>query len=262
MSALTREFHLKTGENSIKYTVVVSNFRQKIVLFKAGKYIRSKNFQVGRSTFCLCIKPSGDEGGSTDVAVYLQNMSDWDVIADVKFEVGNCKKKLSKKLFNKNDDPWGFRDLVPHARCHNGDLLVDGNFHLEVFIDLDGENVLPHHDVEEAISKMKSHVDQKFGAMKKMIENKFTKMDQRLATIEAGGASSSSSSSRDLECPVCAETVRPPMRLKQCGQGHIICDDCHRQRISHNATTGRECHTCKGPITGRPNALERILGLI
>ena len=29
---------------------------------------------------------------------------------------------------------------------------------------------------------------------------------------------SSPSCSLDLECPVCTETVRPPMRLKQCGQ--------------------------------------------
>ena len=45
-------------------------------------------------------------------------------------------------------------------------------------------------------------------------------------------------------------------------QGHIICDDCHRQRISHDARTGNKCHSCRGPITGRPNALEKMAGLI
>ena len=29
-----------------------------------------------------------------------------------------------------------------------------------------------------------------------------------------------------LECPVCLEEVRPPMWLRQCGEGHITCDTC------------------------------------
>merc|ERR1719187_85351 len=33
--------------------------------------------------------------------------------------------------------------------------------------------------------------------------------------------------SLDVECPVCMEVARPPMRLKQCGKGHIICDSCY-----------------------------------
>ena len=196
MSTLTTEWQLKTGENSIKYTVVVENFRQKIATFKAGRSIWSKDFKVGRSVFCLSIYPSGEKRNSTYVSVYLYNKSDWDVFADLKFEVGDCKYELSNKRFgtangDEHHDNWGFAKLVPHHRCNNGDLLVDGGcFQLEVFIDVDDEQVLPDHNVEdEAISKMKSldqKLDQKFEAMKKMIENKFTAMDQRLATIEAG----------------------------------------------------------------------------
>merc|ERR1719347_690811 len=26
----------------------------------------------------------------------------------------------------------------------------------------------------------------------------------------------------DVECPVCMEVARPPMRLRQCGMGHIV----------------------------------------
>ena len=80
--------------------------------------------------------------------------------------------------------------MVPQKRCYNGDLLIFGVFDLEVLIEV-------HDDEDEAVSKLKSHVDNKFEAMEKMIENKFTtmdrmienkftSMDQRLATIEAG----------------------------------------------------------------------------
>ena len=39
MSALTTEWQLKTGENSIKYTVVVEDFRQKINSFEAVQVV-------------------------------------------------------------------------------------------------------------------------------------------------------------------------------------------------------------------------------
>ena len=186
MSTLTTEWQLKTGVNSIKYTVVVENFRQKIATFKAGRSIWSKDFKVGRSVFYLSINPSGDKRDSTDVGVYLHNRSNWDVFADVKFEVGDCKRELSSQRFSANS-AWGFSEMAPHDRCNNEDLLSDGRFQLEVFIDVVDEEVLPNHDIEdEAVSKMKSHVNERFEAMKKMMENKFTKIDQRLAKIEAG----------------------------------------------------------------------------
>ena len=60
------------------------------------------------------------------------------------------------------------------------------------------------------------------------------------------------------ECPSCMEILRQPMRLMQCGQGHIVCDQCYTR------LEGREnlCPTCRGDITGRPTELERVLGLV
>ena len=36
----------------------------------------------------------------------------------------------------------------------------------------------------------------------------------------------------EVICPVCLETVCPPMRLVQCGAGHILCDSCYSQVMS------------------------------
>jgi hypothetical protein len=58
-----------------------------------------------------------------------------------------------------------------------------------------------------------------------------------------------------VECPICMEEAPPPMRLHQCNLGHIICDTCRRKVASAS------CPSCKKPITGRPVALERQLGL-
>ena len=232
MSGITKEWNLKTGENSVKYTVVVPNFRKKINTFKAGRSIWSKDFKVGRSVFYLAIVPNGTEKNSSDVEVYLYNKSDWDVIADVKFEVDDRKREYIEKRFEggSGGSGKGFADMAPHHRCTNRDLLIDGQFQLVTYIELKDEEVLPNHDVEdEGISKIMSHVDKKFESVdrkfesvdKKLesMESKFSEMEAKLKVISSlllGGASSSSS--RELECPVCSETVRRPMRLYQCGQ--------------------------------------------
>ena len=230
MSALTTEWKLKTGENSVRYTVVVPNFRKKINTFK-GRSIWSKDFKVGRSVFYLNIYPSGTETNSTDVGVYLANQSDWDVIVKVKFEVNGYRMmEFVERLEGKtedNVDTCGRDKLVPHHRCTNGDLLYEGKFELKAYVEVRDEEILPHHDSEdEEISKMKSHVDEKFESVDKKFESmerKFSTMeakleviDRKISSLSLGGASSSSS--RDLECPVCAETVMRPMRLYQCGQ--------------------------------------------
>ena len=102
-----------------------------------------------------------------------------------------------------------------------------------------------------------------------------------------------------LECPNCSETVKPPMRLKQCTQvnggsycfclaypiftqtfcslfktaifqGHIICDDCHSKRLETEVGRTRRkqspllCSqpTCDQKLSGRPASLEQLLNLI
>jgi len=58
-----------------------------------------------------------------------------------------------------------------------------------------------------------------------------------------------------VECPVCLDRVRPPMRLLQCDQGHVVCTLCYAQMVQKN------CPTCRGRIIGKPTVLENILGL-
>ena len=96
-AALTREWEMRTGENSIKYTVAVDDFGEKIVSFPVGKTICFKDIQIGGSVFYLAIMPAGQMINSTDVAVFLVNNSGRDVIADVEFQVGDCNRELQKQ---------------------------------------------------------------------------------------------------------------------------------------------------------------------
>jgi len=65
-----------------------------------------------------------------------------------------------------------------------------------------------------------------------------------------------------LECPICMESVQPPMRLMQCGQGHIICDSCFGKLERRGLCGLRSCTVCMQDIIGRPTVLEQIMKLI
>ena len=77
--------------------------------------------------------------------------------------------------------------------------------------------------------------------------------------------------SKSLTCPVCYEEAKPPMRLKQCINGHIICDTCYtrikregrlKRRTGDNPFPYNDsCHSCRRRVSGRPTQLETLLGL-
>ena len=110
--------------------------------------------------------------------------------------------------------------------------------------------------MKEEMREMKIQHDHELAAIQKGIE------ELRLSV--QGIAASGRASRRQFECPMCTEEARPPMRLKQCGEGHIICDTCYARDEQAREREGRErnqCGVCREQITGRPTALETFLGL-
>ena len=80
--------------------------------------------------------------------------------------------------------------------------------------------------LQAMVKNMDDKMTRKFQALEKKMGDKFNGKFQTGSFVELleyvsrclGGVS------RDLECPVCVETVKPPMRLNQCGQvgGDIV----------------------------------------
>ena len=73
----------------------------------------------------------------------------------------------------------------------------------------------------------------------------------------AGGGSSLGASRTDLsmfdkdfECSVCLDEMRPPVKIFQCKNGHVMCESCK----NHPEVT--TCPTCRIPLPG-PNSLMR-----
>jgi len=65
-----------------------------------------------------------------------------------------------------------------------------------------------------------------------------------------------SNAREEFICPICAEMMAPPTRIWQCGEGHILCQNCK------NHPEVKTCPACRGPFVGRNLAMERMAGII
>jgi len=248
------------------------------------------------------IYPNGDTSEDRgNVSVYLENKSDWSVKAQCQFSVKGHLVELEDEYYSRDGDSWGCDTFIPHSRCNTRDLLTkEGNFILEANIKLLEEEVTADRsDSKVEIEKLKTMIENQGAVienLKTVSETSSEAQRQEIHQLKEAVQSLTASlllrdtgsghlSLRDtgsghlslsplLECPVCLETVRPPMRLMQCGHGHIVCQDCYRRTREEARHQGdrepgdREgntdmdrCHTCRGQVTGRPSELERILGL-
>lgn len=55
-----------------------------------------------------------------------------------------------------------------------------------------------------------------------------------------------------FECPVCLEEMKPPARIHQCVDGHLLCGLC---RENPAIVT---CPVCRGNIMGRAVVMEKL----
>merc|ERR1719450_673806 len=237
---------------------------EKIKSFQPGSKISSKDFKIGMSTFCIDVYPGGFNGENDKfVGLFLVNKSGWRVKVKGSFAIPqtDISRALApvvviKSRLGRKAGDWGFKKMIPHYRCVKGDLLSEiGTLTFDVSLELIGEELLQGRDPpkEHTIERLEK-LEQQTAELGRMIQDLPQAQSSRLSMVE---------------CPVCMEEARPPMRLKECGQGHIICDTCQSRAEARASDEGERgnlnianCHSCRGMITGRPAALERVLGLI
>ena len=79
--------------------------------------------------------------------------------------------------------------------------------------------------------------------------------DQCVAAT-SGSTLASQNAKEEFECPICVEMMVPPVRIWQCGEGRILCENCK------NHPEVRNCPACRGQILGRNLAMERMAVLV
>jgi len=57
---------------------------------------------------------------------------------------------------------------------------------------------------------------------------------------------------KDFECSVCMEDMRPPIKIFQCRNGHVMCETCK------NHPEVLTCPTCRIPFPGPSSLLRNI----
>ena len=292
MSGLTTEYMIKKSDNSVRYDVLINAFHKKIKTFKIGREIYSRIFRVGESKFQIEIYPNGNtKEHKGNVSVFLQNKSDWKLKLKATLCVDHHDFSDSMERYFDADESFGWPTLVAHNQC-NYDNLREGTFEIQVTITVLEEQVTAERDmtgmnegVKEALdsqtTRLSSEVDivkeevcelkanmsgikEELLVMKRQQDRDMTAIKNGIGDLRLSMQGNATPYRRQFECPMCTEEARPPMRLKQCGEGHIICDTCYARDEQARQREGRlrnQCGVCREQITGRPTALETFLGL-
>jgi len=116
---------------------------------------------------------------------------------------------------------------------------------------------------EEFISKQRVLEEKQKAETERIVADK-TKLRTELAQLEQQledlmSKDTTSDSSNTLpcpECPVCLEMLMPPIRIMQCSNGHLVCEECEsKPELS-------SCPTCRQSFTGRATAMEQHLATL
>jgi len=285
MATFSNEWHVEKGDQSAKYIVYVDNLDKKIKTFQTGQEISSRIFKIGDSALQVVVYPGGETTfDQSHVTVSLRNRGSHAVSLKTSFTLLNTdiQRSIDKKQFQTTgiESSWSISRFLHHDRCQRNGLLSNGVLGIEVNIDVAEVDVVSSQTttVNDEAKKLRSLEQtvsfqmQQICQIKELIEKQEMRSQtqaEELQTMIRGlsysmrrtsDSNSCSTARANLNCPVCLEEVRPPMRLKQCGQGHIICDSCHE--FSNQTQSSGRCATCREKITGRPIDLERILGLV
>ena len=277
MSPLTEEQSLWTG-HSVKKIIKIRNFDKVLKTFQTGREIYSHPFEIRNSTFHIGIFPGGDFlENSNFVSLFVPNHNDWSVKLKMEssvqqmFERRDCEED-SQQLVRRGAG-LGLARWFPRSRCIRGDLLdCRGTLTIQVVITLLEEDGYPFEKIDD-LKKTVLTQGQEIKQLRTETRELRDMMRKLCMTVKEQKKGDSKEEDCEVECPVCMEVVRPPMRLQQCGKGHIICDTCQdrtRETIVEEYLLGNwevnpnldMCHACREPLTGRPSQLEKILHLV
>jgi len=105
---------------------------------------------------------------------------------------------------------------------------------------------------EDEVSKRMREDSKKISEMTRTEKNKAWRMRKEQEVPETNWRNVEERVHSELNCPCCGIEMAPPLRIYQCRDGHVVCEECWDQR------NVKVCPKCKEPISGRNVAMERI----
>jgi len=138
-------------------------------------------------------------------------------------------------------------------KCLAEKLEMDERQHREV------ENILEGHTLEsqkldEKHTAGRKHIEDEFEHDKYNLKNRICETKSIMKSLKLNFAKMTTSPIANCpECPICFDSFRPPKKLVQCVNGHLLCLECRQK------PQVQECPTCREQLTGRATAYEQLL---
>lgn len=273
---ISQELIEDENKSSVSYVIKIEKFRKTCSKVTAGEAICSMKFFINWSEFSVDLYVGYEVDDQDHLGVFVTNHSDWMVRARSSVTAGNpiCsmrkfsrEKVLKSRTGKMSERSVGWYECVPLSRCTTKDLLTkDGTLQIKVKVELLAENFpggRGHNDVqlELELSEVKTQLSV-IKAQLRQVEAKVGGSGQ-VDIEEKQKPVAGDSSPVKVKCPVCMRNIVKPMRLRQCPQGHIICDDCFiHLNITASESNKELCVNCKSQYCGRPVVLEELLDLM
>lgn len=246
---LTNENLESCSRDKVEYSFKIRNFLGKARALEPGKgKIQSKTLMIQSSTFQVELFLNGkDHRSEGTLFIKIKNLSCFPVRvkAHLCFASLGGEHVFSKRYLAASQDSK--QNFMASSFQHSSLYLTSGgSLKMEIMIKLYDE-IYSNKIFDLAALKEEVH-----------------ELSRQMKLLVSSVSSMRLFSGPWLECPVCYEEVKPPMRLKHCAQGHIICDSCHSKTGADGAAGALNkelCHTCRMIYLGRPAVLENLLGL-
>jgi len=181
-----------------------------------------------------------DEG--SNVRDVLEKLSDFLTKNNLEKQITDERKKITRKIEQKNEEISQKNETHRHKLC---------DIHEAYKIEIQKENERHVEDLkitETAIRQLKIKLEE-LQQLNYSISRKIPNTDMTASS----SARNDQTRVRDLlECPVCLEEMKPPKKIFQCSNGHVICELCKAN------PEVRSCPTCRVKFRGH-NVVRNIV---
>ena len=254
MDIISNQYLREEKKGSAVYIIEIRNFHRKLSQCRIGSKVSTEMFYVNLSRFSIDLYIAGDRV-EDHLSIFLTHHSDWMVRAradvSVKHEILRSTVKAGTVFQPQNkglsERSLGWSDCVPHSRCTTEDLLSpNGSMILEVRVveimanngtdngtirkeleDLRKNLVLQEkvttglrNDLNK-LSELKMKLDQEEN-QSAGLKHKVSSQEAELALVKTKlqkletETQQSVLAAHSVQCPMCSQDVKKPMRLQQC----------------------------------------------
>jgi len=179
-----------------------------------------------------------EEEGSS-VRDVLEKLSDFLTKNNLEKQITDERKKILRKIEVKNEEISQKNETHRHKLC---------DIHEAYKIEIQKENERHVEDLkvtEASIRQLKSKLEE--------LQQLNYSISRKIPTTELPTSRCEQTRVRELlECPVCLEEMKPPKKIFQCSNGHVICELCK------NNPEVRSCPTCRVKFRGQ-NVVRNIV---